>query len=436
MSTAHKTAVPRAIEHVVRAIALAALAILFSLELTEVLLWLLDSSPVTWVLLQLTWLMTPWRDLPNVLSQEYVLRASMLNEPIVGTSDGPGLLFALTVWFILALILFELAIYLSVAGLYRVSGWPSYAREVNWHGILWPGFAQFAWRALWVMPAVRLIAGTCSKVGWIFAYAGYPVLAGYGSLEYGLLTPIAMAVLYAWVSGRALRRRISAAITVEQRHCERCDYLLTGLTEPRCPECGTRFSLSEPPRLRLGQPGRLRWRLARASTVMVLAISLAAPLWVTLSLKMVPTSALWTTGVSSSVLSNLLAGEWRWRQWRRSRFPLKGNYVWVVRGEGAQAVIRIAPEGRACSLQWAYWPDAALAQSEPPAQTQRTSVFAQNVTGQHIQVGPWTFGVSLGFDDVIFLEQPPGLTVEIVPAADSPWPMPESAPASAALPRR
>ncbi len=44
-------------------------------------------------------------------------------------------------------------------------------------------------------------------------------------------------------------------------HCLRCEYLLTGLTEPRCPECGEPFgpkSIEIPPRI--GKVTRMRRR--------------------------------------------------------------------------------------------------------------------------------------------------------------------------------
>ena len=41
-----------------------------------------------------------------------------------------------------------------------------------------------------------------------------------------------------WVGGRRRPR-------VRPGHCIRCAYNLTGLTEPRCPECGTPFGLAE-----------------------------------------------------------------------------------------------------------------------------------------------------------------------------------------------
>ena len=58
--------------------------------------------------------------------------------------------------------------------------------------------------------------------------------------------------------------------------CHKCGYELEGLTEPRCPECGTPFDPAEKERIlaRIGAPpsGHGRWAAVLAITLLVAAV--------------------------------------------------------------------------------------------------------------------------------------------------------------------
>ena len=58
------------------------------------------------------------------------------------------------------------------------------------------------------------------------------------TLRFAVFTVTIFGCLFtgAWLGARYLARRPS-----EEGHCRRCGYDLTGLPEPRCPECGERF---------------------------------------------------------------------------------------------------------------------------------------------------------------------------------------------------
>lgn len=68
--------------------------------------------------------------------------------------------------------------------------------------------------------------------------AGAPACVTRGSYMFGnalvFLVPLALAL---YVYDRLRRRGVRDGHT----RCGRCGYILKGLSEPRCPECGTRF---------------------------------------------------------------------------------------------------------------------------------------------------------------------------------------------------
>lgn len=60
---------------------------------------------------------------------------------------------------------------------------------------------------------------------------------------WGLLIDILMAISAFGMS--FMMAALGIRIVARRGRCRACDYLLTGLTEPRCPDCGTAFDASE-----------------------------------------------------------------------------------------------------------------------------------------------------------------------------------------------
>jgi len=67
-------------------------------------------------------------------------------------------------------------------------------------------------------------------------------LLAYGSFLVGIIT-VACFLMY-----RDVRRRCLRGEHHHSTHCRACGYNLTGLPEPRCPECGTEFDPATAPR--------------------------------------------------------------------------------------------------------------------------------------------------------------------------------------------
>jgi hypothetical protein len=402
-----------------------ALATLCSLGLGEVALWLLDLPPVTQLLLRLAWLLTPWRELPNVLVPESVPKSSLLSD-LSWSGDYMPLFINLVILASVGLMFLQAAAYFCIAGLYRTWGWPQYARQANWRAELWPGLGQFAWRAVWVLPAIRLVSNTWQKLGWALVYAGYPALLGFTSdaVPYVLLVPVAPALVYAWLAAGVVRRRILAGIGPEQRRCEMCDYLLRGLPEPRCPECGISFSPEAQPALHLGPAGHLRWRLVRWLHVAILVMALTAPVWVTLALVFTPLGTRLSRPLPGGPFYSPIGNELRSRQAAKLSFPLRGHRAWLVRSGDALAVICMERVRDQWYCHWAYWPDGSQVRSTDPTTGARIEVFRGNICGEPVQVGPWMLGLRLGSFGAFILDAQPGLAVEVVAASD--WPIPST----------
>ncbi|MCH8852005.1 MAG: hypothetical protein IID41_05065 [Planctomycetes bacterium] len=52
-----------------------------------------------------------------------------------------------------------------------------------------------------------------------------------------------MGCFLVWMLGLYVAMRLVDTVVVVGESCRQCGYHLRGLTEPRCPECGTEFTL-------------------------------------------------------------------------------------------------------------------------------------------------------------------------------------------------
>lgn len=114
--------------------------------------------------------------------------------------------------------------------LLSVSAFPAHSNPVNWKGAtIFPTLNRFS--------SVPVLATRLSDLrfsrsrDWSNVEIGAPQWLAMGTL----LSPMAL-----W-TGFALRRRGRRRNRETDGHCLTCDYDLSGLPEPRCPECGTAF---------------------------------------------------------------------------------------------------------------------------------------------------------------------------------------------------
>ncbi len=102
---------------------------------------------------------------------------------------------------------------------------------------------EYSWRA-WVAGAVFI--GLIPLVGLPIAHSR---VVNALPVQHWLISTMVFMLLFSvciWGVETAFRRPIRRAIRSELNRrgfpiCQRCGYSLTGLTEPRCPECGQPF---------------------------------------------------------------------------------------------------------------------------------------------------------------------------------------------------
>ena len=106
------------------------------------------------------------------------------------------------------------------------------------HGILSAGLSWKTFQMVQILSTTRVPGSTpavqqrLARTGRSYIYSSYYV---FGAVS---LACFAGSLLSLWLRQRAKRQLWRA-----EGKCEKCGYLLRGLTEPRCPECGTGFEL-------------------------------------------------------------------------------------------------------------------------------------------------------------------------------------------------
>jgi hypothetical protein len=118
-------------------------------------------------------------------------------------------------------------------------------RPIHWYWAALISFvAAYAATLLWELLTLRsayvgehyapLEPAFRAYIYWTTAIAGdVPIVAGYLYAAW-FRVPFFVAALLTYAF---LRRRKPS----EYLHCPKCDYILKGLSEPRCPECGERI---------------------------------------------------------------------------------------------------------------------------------------------------------------------------------------------------
>ncbi len=171
-------------------------------------------------------------------------------------------------------LLYTVAFVVSEQWLRQGSGRYSYAVEVRaFLGtamVTWAGIAVY-WVLLW-RTSVRWTAGRVSRTVVAAALAAAAGGAGgtavaeamgrgdgstFGAFVGGVLAILLwlIATVVVWRETAEERARRAGGANANAVACPTCGYNLTGLSEARCPECGSRFTLDE---LVAGQPARLR----------------------------------------------------------------------------------------------------------------------------------------------------------------------------------
>ncbi len=150
------------------------------------------------------------------------------------------------------------AYFVAMTAFMMNSGSPDQVLGVVSTGLTTWGFVAVYWMLLWwrqirwsssrkgatllVIPAAVAVGAV---IGGIIGIGTREKILGYGFASF--VTPLAwlMGTILAWRETKSERAARLSHTSNDAITCPVCGYNLTGLSEPRCPECGTKYTLTE-----------------------------------------------------------------------------------------------------------------------------------------------------------------------------------------------
>lgn len=231
---------------------------------------------------------------------------------------------------------------------YAHRGWPPYVQDlhnrIHWVR-LWRACLLRSW---WVLPVFGLVHGVWKWVEFGQSYAQC------GNIRLEWPFQLAILILAILSSARIATKTIVAAVIAElkpdDRRCHRCAYLLRGLTNPVCPECGETIPQAHVPRFSLFRRNAPRCRSALRTTWWLVSLAvISAPAWEPIAYTALPQSV-------SSRLPGAMVPPWRWGH--INVFPLSPGTFGILR-RSKEVIVITARErvGKPSELRWWYWSD-------------------------------------------------------------------------------
>ena len=361
--------------------------------LCGVLTFFYDELGVYRWFMRLAWWIGPWRSFPV----PYDMPGGNVYHP--GT-DWLMFLLCLPVaafLFVCFALLIHGVAFLLVVWAHKRFGWPRYWNDVQTRLDLPASWAESARRCWWVWPASLLIWDLIESAGQGFTYAFYPLIET-GPPWY-LLNLLAVSLLCARAQSRLLQGEVIRSVTTEDLRCMRCGYMLRGLRQLRCPECGS--GEDRDGKARYGLLWSMRGRLRRASRVtsrLLPPALLLAPVWVPLAVLRLPMA--WIPYLPSAIQPSRQV-----LSYDQNRFPVRFNAVALVRHGGAIGAIQVRRFPTAvATFDTAYWARECDFGRKPPDQKRGGRVARQYGIG--LPVGPWNLSFSSDDQAMIWLDRP------------------------------
>jgi hypothetical protein len=136
---------------------------------------------------------------------------------------------------------------------YIVSGVLTWTFVAAWWYLLW--HKSVRWTG-WRVGLTLLLVLACVTFGVFVGFVINSFQGTFGDFVGSVAAPLAWLVgsVVAWRESASERAARATAANRDAVVCPTCGYNLTGLTEPRCPECGARYTLDQ---LMAAQPGRM-----------------------------------------------------------------------------------------------------------------------------------------------------------------------------------
>jgi hypothetical protein len=375
---------------------------------------MLDLPGLDGLYARLAWWLTPWGAHVSTIEEDLHVRFSIGLDKWPTESLDFAIRAVMAGMFLLAA---HSATFAVVALLYAKFGRPPYWPDVGSGSILWSAWGWSAFTACWLLPAAGAIWTVWIKLEELLAWVNYPLInTGQGYL----VANFAAVVLgLAFIGGTVLRRHVVAAVTADSLRCQSCGYLLRGLPEPRCPECGRRTT----PQARaafglLGAPSS-RWRAAKWTAQLAIPLALlSAPLAVPTVLLQLPTFLQERLPTATQATLKRLSKD-------PDLIPVRGNTLCLVRRDGALGVVRLRFQPR----WWydvAYWASEAACNHAPPQIAESGPLVLGPGLTAELKVGPWPLTYIYGSQFRWALRRPDSsFDVQVVPpdefAGKLPW---------------
>ena len=375
---------------------------------------MLDLPGLDGLYARLAWWLTPWGAQASTIEADLHVRFSIgLGKWQTGPLD-----FAIGAMIAgMVLLAAHCATFVVVALLYAKFGRPSYWPDVGSGSILWSAWGWSAFVACWLLPAAGAIWTVWIKLVETLAWVNYPLIdTGRGYLAANFA---AVILGLAFVAGAVLRRHVVAAVTADSLRCQTCGYLLRGLPEPRCPECGRgTMPQARPAFGLLGAPSS-RWRLAKWTAQLAIPFALlCAPPAVPTVLLQLPTFLQERLPTATQATLKRLSKD-------PDLIPVRRNTLCLVRRDGALGVVRL----RFRPGWWydvAYWPSEAACNHAPPQIAESGLLVLGPGLTVDLKVGPWSLTYMFGSQSYWWLRRPDSsFDVQVVPpdefAGKLPW---------------
>ncbi len=218
---------------------------------------------------------------------------------------------------------------------YRRLGWPPYISNLDRGPLLQAAWHRMARQSVWIWPFYVTFFIITDGLSYSSHWCGFPRISVDGMVPFLVLAGV---VLLYWIfASKSITSHICSSLPTDSRCCAGCAYLLRGLSEPRCPECGRTFDPTGPITFRLRGPFRKCPRLISTIFTIVVALLFSSPVWTPRLFDSLPKS--WAARIPRALVPAQMMDPLF-----RTHLPLRYGTICVIRRGDELAVIELAPK--------------------------------------------------------------------------------------------
>ncbi|MCA9252050.1 MAG: hypothetical protein KDA54_13050 [Phycisphaerales bacterium] len=376
---------------------------LFAGFLVSVSYVIFDLPAVSYWTMQIGWQLSRWRSFPCPYDIDEFSPLSLGSE--FDLYFVPVFVFMILTTAVLVAIFHGISFMIALLS-HKYFGWPRYWRDVRTRLHVQAAWAQSAIHGWWVWPTTAFVWRLLCQIGLAFDYAFYPII-GNGALflEANFL---AASLIFIMIASRILRSALIESVSDDELRCFECGYLLTGLPNERCPECGSDVECKDKERyglFRLKRTPMFQRALSGLAKVVILAL-LLAPAWLPISVASLPRT--WLRFVPSAI-----APGWEVYNSNADAFPIRLDSVCLVKQGNSVAVIQFkrVMDMRA-DYKVAFWNDKSDMESRRAPDSSKTGKI-DNKMPQSVSAGPWTLSYDIASENMIWLHRPENSNIDI-----------------------